>query len=57
MRWLEKVYGKVLERFRSELQAKSGLSATEIELCIEMATEDLAPEDIRRHFMEAPTEQ
>lgn len=50
MRWLEKVYGKVLERFRSELEEKSGLSETEIETCVEMATEDLAPEDVRRHL-------
>lgn len=56
MRWLEKVYGKVLERFRSELQETSGLSETEIELCVEMATEDLAPEDVRRHLTDAPAE-
>jgi RNA polymerase sigma-70 factor (ECF subfamily) len=56
MRWLEKVYGKVLERFRSELQEKSGLSATEIETCVEMATEDLAPEDVRRHLQNIPAE-
>lgn len=54
MRWLEKVYGKVLERFRSELQEKSGLSETEIETCVEMATEDLAPEDVRRHLLNVP---
>jgi RNA polymerase sigma-70 factor len=52
MRWLEKVYGKVLERFRSELEEKSGLSETEIETCVEMATEDLAPEDVRRHLQD-----
>ncbi len=56
MRWLEKVYGKVLERFRSELREKSGLSETEIETCVEMATEDLAPEDVRRHLSNAPAE-
>lgn len=56
MRWLEKVYGKVLERFRSELREKSGLSETEIETCVEMATEDLAPEDVRRHLTNAPAE-
>jgi hypothetical protein len=56
MRWLEKVYGKVLECFRSELQETSGLSETEIELCVEMATEDLAPEDVRRHLTDAPAE-
>ncbi|HWT00974.1 MAG TPA: hypothetical protein VN256_12070 [Pyrinomonadaceae bacterium] len=57
MRWLEKVYGKVLERFRSELKEQSGLSADEIELCVEMATEDLAPEDVRRHLTDAPAER
>lgn len=56
MRWLEKVYGKVLERFRSELQEKSGLSEAEIETCVEMATEDLAPEDVRRHLQNIPVE-
>ena len=54
MRWLEKVYGKVLERFRSELREKSGLGEDEIETCVEMATEDLAPEDVRRHLSSAP---
>jgi RNA polymerase sigma-70 factor (ECF subfamily) len=56
MRWLEKVYGKVLERFRSELREKSGLSEAEIETCVEMATEDLAPEDVRRHLQNIPAE-
>lgn len=56
MRWLEKVYGKVLERFRSELQGKSELNEAEIELCIEMATADLAPEDVRRHLLDAQAE-
>ncbi len=56
MRWLEKVYGKVLERFRSELREKSELSDAEIETCVEMATEDLAPEDVRRHLTSATTD-
>ncbi|HYJ45594.1 MAG TPA: sigma-70 family RNA polymerase sigma factor [Pyrinomonadaceae bacterium] len=56
MRWLEKVYGKVLEHFRSELQEKSGLSDAEIEMCVEMATEDLAPEDVRRHLLDVQAE-
>lgn len=56
MRWLEKVYGKVLESFRSELQERSGLSDAEIEMCVEMATEDLAPEDVRRHLMDVQAE-
>ncbi|HEV2913515.1 MAG TPA: sigma-70 family RNA polymerase sigma factor [Pyrinomonadaceae bacterium] len=50
MRWLEKVYAKVLERFRTELEEKGGLSPAEIEVCIGLATEDLAPEDVRRHL-------
>lgn len=50
MRWLEKVYGKILDRFRTELVEKDGLTPAEIELCVEMATEDLASEDVRRHL-------
>ncbi len=50
MRWLEKVYGKVLDCFRRELEEKGGLSADEIEICLEMATEDLSSEDVRRHL-------
>jgi RNA polymerase sigma-70 factor (ECF subfamily) len=51
MRWLEKVYGKVLEHFRGELKDKEGLKPEEIEMCVEMATEDLAPEDVRQHLI------
>lgn len=50
MRWLEKVYAKVLECFRRELEDKGGLSAEEITICLEMATEDLSSEDVRRHL-------
>jgi RNA polymerase sigma-70 factor len=56
MRWLEKVYGKALDRFRKELEEKGGLSAEEIDICIEMATEDLASEDVRRHLTDVPAE-
>jgi hypothetical protein len=52
MRWLEKVYGKILDRFRTQLVEKDGLTPAEIELCVEMATEDLAGEDVRRHLMD-----
>ncbi|MCA1557649.1 MAG: hypothetical protein LC731_03810, partial [Acidobacteria bacterium] len=52
MRWLEKVYGKVLARFREELEEKGGLSDEEIEICLGMATDDLAGEDVRRHLMD-----
>ena len=41
MRWLEKAYEKVAERFRSELGKQHGLSAEEIEICMSIATEDL----------------
>jgi RNA polymerase sigma-70 factor, ECF subfamily len=56
MRWLEKVYGKILDHFRMQLTEKDGLSPAEIELCVEMATEDLASEDVRRHLMNTQTE-
>ena len=57
MRWLEKVYGKALQRFRTELQERGGLKSEEVAICIEMATEDLAPDDIRRHLMDIPAEK
>lgn len=56
MRWLEKVYGKVLDCFRLELEEKGGLSAEEIEICLEMATKDLSSEDVRRHLSSFSTE-
>jgi len=42
MRWLEKVYQKVADRFQSELSGKHGLSAEEIEICKTLAIEDPA---------------
>lgn len=56
MRWLEKVYAKVLESFRRELENKSGLSDAEIEMCLELATKDLATEDASRNLMNVRTE-
>ncbi len=41
MRWLEKAYRKVLDRFHAELGDKHGLNAAEIEICRGIATEDL----------------
>jgi RNA polymerase sigma-70 factor len=41
MRWLEKAYEKVAERFRTELGKKHGLSSEEIEICMSIATQDL----------------
>lgn len=42
MRWLEKVYKKVSDRFHAELADKHGLNAAEIEICRNIATEDPA---------------
>jgi RNA polymerase sigma-70 factor len=56
MRWLEKVYGKVLDGFRRQLEEQGGLSAEEIEICLEMATKDLSGEDVRRHLSSFSTE-
>lgn len=41
MRWLEKAYEKVSERFAEELASKHQLSAEEIDICMSIATEDL----------------
>lgn len=42
MRWLEKSYAKVLQLFRTELRATHELREDEIEICMELATQDLA---------------
>jgi RNA polymerase sigma-70 factor len=41
MRWLEKAYQKVSERFHAELGTEHGLKPAEIEICLSIATEDL----------------
>lgn len=51
MRWLEKTYGKVLELFTVELTGTHGLKKEEIEICIELATKDLASPNIYRNLM------
>lgn len=56
MRWLERVYGKILERFRTHLIEKNKLTHAEVEMCVEMATEDMASEDVRRHLTDTPEE-
>jgi RNA polymerase sigma-70 factor len=40
MRWLDNVYRKVSDRFRSELKDKHGLNPAEIDICLDIATED-----------------
>ena len=41
MRWLDKSYAKVLQHFKAELKAAHGLSTEEIEICLDLATQDL----------------
>ena len=41
MRWLERLYQKVSDRFHAELGKKHGLKPEEIEICLSIATEDL----------------
>ena len=42
MRWLDKVYRKVSDRFHAELASKHGLKPEEIEICKAIAAEDPA---------------
>jgi RNA polymerase sigma-70 factor len=42
MRWLDRVYRKVSERFHAELAGKHGLKPEEIEICKRIAVEDPA---------------
>jgi RNA polymerase sigma-70 factor len=51
MRWLEKTYSKVLKAFRSELATKINLKDEEIEICMKLATEDLASPNLYRNLM------
>jgi RNA polymerase sigma-70 factor len=50
MRWLEKCYAKVLKTFRAELVSSHNLTAEEIEVCLELATQDLAASSIYRNL-------
>jgi RNA polymerase sigma-70 factor len=50
MRWLEKCYAKVLKSFRSELLSAHNLTGDEIEICLELATQDLASSNIYRNL-------
>jgi RNA polymerase sigma-70 factor len=51
MRWLEKTYSKVLKAFRNELQVESGLKSEEIEICMQLATKDLASSSLYRNLI------
>ena len=50
MRWLEKSYAKVLQLFKSELASKHGLGQEEIEICLDLATQDLATKSLFRNL-------
>src|SRR6478752_1674531 len=50
MRWLEKSYARVLEIFRSELSAKHGLKQEEVEICMDLALQDLAGGNIYQNL-------
>lgn len=50
MRWLEKSYAKVLKMFRAELLGTHQLSEEEIEICMELATQDLASPNLYRNL-------
>jgi len=51
MRWLEKSYAKVLKLFRTELRVIHNLSEEEVEICMELATQDLASPNLYRNLM------
>lgn len=50
MRWLEKCYSRVLDIFRSELTVNHALKAEEVEICIELALEDLSGRSIYQNL-------
>lgn len=50
MRWLEKSYAKVLQLFRTELFSTHSLSEDEVEICMELATQDLASPNLYRNL-------
>ena len=50
MRWLEKTYGKVLKMFRDDLTNRFKFKEKELEICLELATQDLASPDLYRNL-------
>lgn len=50
MRWLDKTYKIVLERFCEDLSSGHGLKGDEIDACMELAAKDLADPDVYRHL-------
>ena len=50
MRWLEKTYKKVLAGFSESLKSDFDLDSNEIEICLGLATQDLANPDIYKNL-------
>lgn len=48
MRWLEKSYERILDIFKGDLAGRQGLNPSEVEICIGLASADLAGPDIYR---------
>lgn len=50
MRWLEKSYSKVLNNFRAELKISHDMHEDEIQICLGLATQDLAGPNLYKHL-------
>lgn len=50
MRWLEKTYSKVLDIFCKELKGSHQLKEEEIDICMELATQDLANPNLYKNL-------
>ena len=50
MRWLEKSYAKVLKTFREDLQTAHQFCDEELEICMQLATQDLAGSNLYRNL-------
>ncbi len=50
MRWLEKTYSKVLKSFTEELCKLHQLNEEEVDICMDLATQDLANPDLYRNL-------
>jgi RNA polymerase sigma-70 factor len=50
MRWLEKSYARVLDVFKNELSSKHNLRSEEIDICMNLAMQDLAGRSIYQNL-------
>lgn len=56
MRWLEKLYEKVLNLFRERLSGQETLSAEEVNLCVELAAEGFLSDRLSQRLMQKSSE-